>query len=93
MTEYPIVAVLWEDHSKFTDRELPASDDLSEFVRPSLTIGLLYKKRSKYIILVNHVNRYNEHDETDFMIIYKSSILGIQEYGKIKIDTLRKEGD
>lgn len=91
--EYPIVAVLWEDHSSFHARELPATDDISEFIRPSLSLGLLYKKTRNYIVLVSHIDRYNEYDEADFHIIFKSSILAIQTYGQIKIDKIRKEGD
>lgn len=88
--EYPIVAVLWEDHSAFSGRELPATEDLSEYIRPSLTVGLLYKKTKKYIVVVSHVDRYTDRDESDFSIIYRSAILGLQEYGLIKIEELQK---
>lgn len=91
--EYPIVAIIWEDHSSFSKRELPHSNDLSEYIRPSLTIGLLYKKTRKYIVVVHHVDRYSDYDEADFTIIYKSTILGIKEYGKIKIEELHNKGD
>lgn len=90
MTEYPIVAVLWEDHTAFSRRELPKDNDLSGYIRPSLTIGLLYKKTSKFIIVVQNVDRYDDNDEVDFIIIYKDAILALNEYGKIKIETLRK---
>lgn len=91
--EYPIVAVIWEDHSGYQRTQLPNTDDLSELIRPSLTIGLLYKKTVKYIIVVQHVDRYGELDEADFMIIYRNAIIGMQEYGKIKISELRNKGD
>lgn len=90
MRDYPIIAVLWEDHTTFSRRELPKDSDLSNYIRPSLTIGLLYKKTRKYIILVSHVDRYDSHDEADFIVIFKDAILSIQEYGKIKIERLNE---
>lgn len=90
LKEYPIVAVIWEDHSKFTERELPPTEDISEYIRPSLTLGLLFKKTKRYIIIVQHLDRYEDVDEADFMIIYKSTILGIKEYGTIEIDEIKK---
>jgi hypothetical protein len=89
MKEYPIIAVLWEDHSSFSRRTLPKNNDLSEYIRPSLTVGLLYKKTRKYIVVVSHIDRYEDVDEADFNIIYRSAILGIQEYGTIKVDKLK----
>ncbi len=90
MKEYPIVAVLWEDHTTFSRRELPKNSDLSQYIRPSLTIGLLYKKTRKYIIVCHHVDRYEELDEADFIVIFKSAILSIKEYGKIEVSNLGK---
>jgi hypothetical protein len=91
--EYPIVAVLWEDHSAFTGQELPSSDDISEYIRPSLTLGLLYKETSKYIIVISHLERYDDREQGDWMVIYKSAILGRENYGKIKLRKIRKKGD
>ncbi len=90
MKTYKIVSVLWEDHSSFTQRQLP--DDLSNLIRPSLTMGLLFKKTKKHLVIASHIERYDHVDEADFMVIYRSSILGIKEYGKISIDNLRSEG-
>lgn len=88
--EYPIVAVIWEDHSSFKSAELPPDEDLSDYIRPSLTLGLLYKKTSKYIIVISHIDRYESKDEADFMIIYKSAILSMKEYGTIKLRKIKK---
>lgn len=90
MKEYPLVSVIWEDHSMFSRRELPQDDDISNYIRPTLTFGLLYKKTRKYIVVAQNIDRYGTHDEVDFMIIHKPSILGLQEYGKIKIERLDK---
>jgi hypothetical protein len=89
MKEYPIVAVLWEDHTNFSRRELPKNSDLSDYIRPSLTLGLLYKTTKKFIVVVNHVDRYEDTDESDFMIIFKDAILSVQQYGAIKIKKLK----
>ena len=91
--EYPIVAVIWEDHASFFKEPLPPDDDLSDYIRPSLTVGLLYKKTRKYIILIHHLERYQNDANVDFMVIYKNAILGMQEYGNIKIENLHTKGD
>lgn len=88
MKEYPIIAVLWEDHSAFSGRELPKDKDLSQYIRPSLTIGLLYKKTKKYIVVTHHVDRFDNEDKADFTIIFRDAILSMQKYGTINIDSL-----
>lgn len=90
MKEYPIIAVIWEDHTAFTRAKLPQNNDLSDYIRPSLTLGLLYKKTKKYIIVVSNIDRYEEGDQADFIVIFKDAILSTKEYGTIKINRLRK---
>lgn len=88
--EYPVVAVLWEDHSSFSTQELPPNDDLSEYIRPSLTLGLLYKETSKYIILIHHLERYAEGDVADWTVIYKNAIISTKTYDTMKLRKIRK---
>ncbi len=90
--KYPVVGVLWEDHSKFTGDQLPPTSDISEYVRPSLTLGLLYKETKKYIILIQHIERYEDRDEVDFFIIFKGTILGTRQYGEEEVRNIRKKG-
>ena len=92
MKKYPIVAVIWEDHTSFSREELPSSSNIDEYIRPSLSIGLLYKKTDKFIVLVHNLDRYGEQDTSDFIIIFNSAIVGMKEYGKIKLEELRSKG-
>jgi hypothetical protein len=66
--------------------------DLSDYIRPSLTIGLLYKKTKKFIIVAYNIDRYEEIDEADFIVIFSDSILSLQEHGRIKLRKLRNKG-
>jgi hypothetical protein len=90
MKEYPIVAVIWEDHTAFSRAKLPKTNDLSDYIRPSLTLGLLYKKTKKYIIVASNIDRYEEGDQADFIVIFRDAILSTKEYGTIKINRLKK---
>lgn len=91
MSTYKIVSVLWEDAHHATSQELPKK--LSNFITPSLTLGLLYKQDERYMILASHIERYSDHDEADFMLILKDNIIGQKEYGEIEIKKLRNKED
>jgi len=91
MKQYKIVSVLWEDHSTFSGEDLP--DELDLLIKPSLTIGLLYKLTKRYIVLASHIERFDYGDKADYTVILRGSVLGMNEYGTIEIDNLRsKEG-
>lgn len=85
---YPIVSILWEDHIDFRRSTIPDKIDLI----PVLTVGVIVKKTKKYLIVAYNIERYETHDEADFIIIVRSAILGIKKYGKIKINALYFEG-
>lgn len=90
MKDYKIVSVLWEDHTVYSARTLPKK--LRGLIRPSLTIGFLYKQTKRYIVVASHVERYDHTDDVDFTVILRGSILGIKEYGTVTINNLRNEG-
>lgn len=91
MKEYKIISVIWEDHSKFSGQPVPT--DLKNLIKPSITIGLLYKKTKRYIVVASHIERFDYGDEADYTIILRNSVLGIQEYGVLPIQNLRPRGD
>ena len=91
MKEYKIVSVIWEDHSSFSGQSLPT--DLKSLIRPSITMGLLYKKTKRYLVIAYHIERFDYADEADFTVILRDSVLGIKEHGRLQLDNLRpKEG-
>jgi hypothetical protein len=84
MTEYEIVAVLWQDHVGYEKAPLPENPD--ECVEaPTLTIGFLYKETDKTITVVSEIEPYEDRDEATFSVILKSTILGLNTYGKITL--------
>lgn len=92
MSQYKVVVALWEDHTVFREAELP--NKLEEAIIPSLTTGILYKETDRYVVIVSHIERFENHDESDYTIILKGSILSMKEFGEVEIKKLRyhKEG-
>jgi len=87
MAEYPIVAVLWEDHLSVAREAIPKDAD-KELI-PTLSIGILYNETEKTFTLVSDIERYHDRDDTTFLIILKSTVVSVKEYGMIKIKRLR----
>lgn len=87
MKEYSIVAVLWEDHTRVEREPLP--DDPDTVVIPTLSVGIIVQETDKVIILVSNVERYTDTDDCNYLIIYKGSVVGRKEYGKIKLRKIR----
>jgi hypothetical protein len=82
--QYKIVAVLWEDHIQVTRSEIPKNphDVLN---KPSLSFGVLAKETDKCVMLISDIERYPDHDDGNYIIIFKSTIVGIKEYGEIPL--------
>lgn len=91
MKQYKIVSVLWEDASTFSGQALPTK--LKNLITPSLTIGILFKKSKRYVIIASHVEKYTDRDDADYMVILRSNILAIKEYGSIPLEELRTKED
>lgn len=92
MSNYEIVAALWEDHTEFRGAELPLN--LDELIIPTLSIGFLYKETERFIVLVSDVERTEYIDACNFTVILKAALIGpLKEYGTIEVTELRiKEG-
>lgn len=87
MREYPIVVVLWQDHIAYS-RE-PVFDNPDDgLIKPTLSVGILYKKTKKTLLLVSDIERYHDYDEASFTIILRSTIVSIKEYGTIEVSKL-----
>lgn len=89
MKDYKIVAVLWEDHI-FSTGPLPNKPD-KLVDQPTLTIGFLFKETPKVIVVVSEVEPY-DIEQAHYMTILKSTIVGIQEYGTIKLRKFKTQG-
>jgi hypothetical protein len=87
MAEYPIVAILWEDHLAISRSHIPKNAD-KELI-PTLSIGIIYSETEKTITLVSDIERYPDRDDTTYLIILKSTVTSVQKYGSIKVKKLR----
>jgi hypothetical protein len=84
--EYKVVAVLWDDHITFQRTVLLKHPD--EVIKPTLTIGFIYKNTKKTLTVVSDLERYLDHTDASYMIILKSTIRSIKEYGTIELDNI-----
>ena len=88
MREYPIVAVLWQDHIKY-DR-MPVFENPDDgLINPTLTVGILFRKSKKTFLVIHDIERYHEHDDASFTVILRNAIVSKKKYGMIKLSKLR----
>ena len=87
MREFPVVAVLWEDHISYHREEIFKNPE-DGLIKPVLSVGILYKKTKKTLLLVSDIERYMDHDEASFIIILRSTVVSIKKYGTIELSKL-----
>lgn len=87
MRKYPIVIVLWEDHTHVSRSQMVKFPD--DLLTPTMTVGILYKETKKSLIIVSDIERYEDHDDVTFFIILKSTIISVKDFGKIRLKKLR----
>ena len=85
--KHKIVAVLWEDHIRY-DRSPMLKKPSDAFTRPTLTVGILLKEDKKALIIVSDIERYNGRNEATYTVILRGAVVGIKEFGDIKIKGL-----
>ena len=83
MKEYNVVSVLWNDHVEFHRSKLHKHPE--KLMRPTLTIGFIFRETDDTMTLVSDLERYEDGDEATYVVIYKATIVGVTEYGKIKL--------
>ena len=84
MKDYKVVAVLWDDHIAFDRVPLPRDPD--DAMTPTLTIGFIHKQTKKTLTLVSDLERYEDRDEASYVVILRSCIRSIKEYGAIQLE-------
>jgi len=85
--KYPIVAVFWEDHVHYERSPIVKPKDAIPI--PTLSVGVLYSEDDRVMIIVSDIERYNDRDESTYMVILKSTIVARKDFGKIKLRALR----
>lgn len=88
MSEYKIVAVLWDDHIYVDRDKLPRNPD--DILTTTLSIGIIYKETDKTLVLINSIEAYEDRDDVSYTGIIKSTIQSIKEYGVIELENLRE---
>lgn len=88
MRKHKIIAVLWEDHTRFTSGPMVTDPDTA--IMPTLSVGILYKQTEKSLVLVSDIEKYDNRDDVTFTIIRKPAIISQQEYGEIELEKLRE---
>lgn len=84
MKDYKVVGIFWQDHTAYSQVN-PKSLSIKKALRPTLSIGLVFKETENEIVLISSLERYANRDEADFMIILKGTILSMKEYGTIEL--------
>lgn len=84
MKEYKVVAVLWDDHIAFDRAPLTRNPD--EVLKPTLTIGFIYKQTKKTLTVVSDVESYTDRKDASYVVILRQAIRSIKEYGTIKLE-------
>lgn len=88
MRKYKIVAILWEDHTRFTSG--PMVSDPDSAIMPTLSVGILYKTTEKSYVLISDIEKYDHRDDATYTIIRKPAVVSQQEYGEIELTPLRE---
>jgi len=82
--EYKVITVLWDDHIAF-DRS-PLTKNPDEALKPTLTIGFIYKQTKKTLTVVSDLESYVDRKDASYVVILRSAIRSIKEYGTIKLN-------
>lgn len=85
--KYKVVAVIWEDHREV--RRQPIINDPENLIFPTITIGILLKKTKRILVIVSDIERSVDDDQASYLIIFRSNILAVKEFGELEIDNLR----
>ncbi len=84
---YKVVAVIWEDHREVT--RSPIVNDPEDLILPTITVGLLLKKTKRLLVVASDIERYEEGDNASYMVIFRSNVIGMKEFGELEVDNLR----
>ncbi len=81
-----IALIIWEDITAYSRVEIP--DDFEIYRLTKLTVGILWKESSDYLVLVQDYdlsNRGKGYRHNDFHIIPKGTIKEIRPLGEVEL--------
>lgn len=88
MVEYPIVAIIWEDHVTRISSEIPKnSDELID--SPTITVGILLSETDKTYLVAHDVERYDSYDNGTYTVILKNTVVGFKNFGDLQLNEIR----
>ena len=82
----PIALIIWEDITAYTRVEIP--DDFEIYRLTKLTVGILWKESTDYLVLVQDYdlsNRGKGYRHNDFHIIPRGAVKEVRLLGEIEI--------
>lgn len=88
MSEYKVVAILWEDHITKMGAEIPKNPD-EVFDIPTLTVGILMRETDKSLLIAHDLERLEEFDNSTYTVILKNAIINRREFGKLDLEEIR----
>lgn len=88
MKEYSIATIIWQDH--WTISRSPLPKNVEDSIRPTLTVGVILQETENVLVLASDIERYEDHDDVSYTIIFKNAIVARKEYGTIKLKKPRK---
>jgi len=92
MSEYNIIAVLWEDHISKLGAEIPENPD-SVFAVPTLTVGILLCETAKSLLIAHDIERLTDVDNSIYTVILKHAVIGVPKvFGQIELKEIRWKG-
>ena len=83
--KYKVVAVIWNDHMRVDRQELKRTPNMVS----TLTLGIIVEKNKKHLILASDIERYDDRDDSTYIIIRRCCVEGIKVFGEIEIENLR----
>ena len=91
MSEYRVVAILWEDHVTKLGAEIPENPD-EVFDLPTLTVGILMRETDKSLLVAHDIERLEDYDNSTYTIILKNAIINKKDFGEISLENIRWKG-
>jgi len=88
MVEYPIVAIIWEDHVTRFSSEIPENAD-DVIGSPTLTVGILLTETDKSYLVAHDIERHEDRDDATYTVIIKNAVLSIKKFGDLSLDQIR----
>jgi hypothetical protein len=84
MNEYKIAAVIWNDHISVDRDSLPINPE--DLIVRVISVGIILEETEEFVLLAHDIERYDNRDDSTYIVILRGTIKAIKIYGTIEID-------